>query len=146
MPVPVAARSKAWVCGPSAAGIVGSNLTPTSACPNCRQEDSIQHRITDCGEGPVIWNWTRMKLGMILRMNPNYVTKDWTIRPAFTLWPPQRHAAILWILANLVHYRLQTHRQLSLSDVMDFLRKSLWKSRPRAGTISPTRRYLQVLG
>ena len=25
MPVPVAARSKAWVCGPSPAGIVGSN-------------------------------------------------------------------------------------------------------------------------
>ena len=22
-------------------------------------------------------------------------TKDWTIRPAFTLWPPQRHALIL---------------------------------------------------
>jgi hypothetical protein len=26
MPIPVAARSKAWVCGPSLAGIVGSNL------------------------------------------------------------------------------------------------------------------------
>jgi len=27
MPVPVAARSKAWVCGRSFAGIVGSNPT-----------------------------------------------------------------------------------------------------------------------
>ena len=122
------------------------HLTPISACPNCGQEDSIQHRITDCGEGPVVWNWTRMKLGMILRVKPNCIPKDWTIRPAFTLWPPQRHAAILWILANVVHYRLQTHRRLSLSDFMDFLRRSRWKSRPRAGTISPTGRYLEVLG
>jgi len=122
------------------------HLTPTSTCPNCRQEDSIQHRITDCGKGPVIWNWTQMKLGMILCVSPNYIPKDWTIHPAFTFWPPQRHATILWILANLVHYRLQTHRQLSLSDFMDFLRTSHWKSCPGAGTISPMGRYLEVLG
>jgi hypothetical protein len=121
-------------------------LTPSSACPNCGKDDSIQHRITDCGEGPVIWNWTRNRLGIILRMNPNYIPKDWTIRPDFTLWPPQRHAAILWILDNLVYYRLQTHRRLSLSDFMDFLRLARWKTRPREGKISPTGRYLEILG
>ena len=88
-----------------------------------------------------------MKLGMILRVSPNYVPKDWTIRPAFTFWPLQRHATILWILANrLTGYRLQTHQRLSFSDFMDFLRRSRWKSRPRAGTVSPTGRYLEVLG
>ena len=96
--------------------------------------------MTECGEGLVTWNWTRMKLGMVLRVNPNNIPKNWTIRPTFTFWPPQRHAAILWILANLVLYRLQTHRRLSLSDFMDFLRRSRWKSRPRAATVSPTGR------
>ena len=32
MPVPVAARSKAWVCGRSSAGIVGSNLKGEHGC------------------------------------------------------------------------------------------------------------------
>jgi hypothetical protein len=38
-------------------------LTATNMCSNCGQADSIQHRITDCGEGPLQWNWTRHKLG-----------------------------------------------------------------------------------
>ena len=33
--VPVAARSKAWVCGPSPAGIVGSNPTGVRVCREC---------------------------------------------------------------------------------------------------------------
>ena len=32
MPVPVAARSKAWVCGRSPAEIAGSNLTGGHVC------------------------------------------------------------------------------------------------------------------
>ena len=120
--------------------------TPTSTCPNCGPEDTIQHRITDCGEGPVTWNWTRTRLGTILRMNPTYVPKEWTTRLDFTLWPPQRHAAVLWIVAHLVHYRLQTHRRLFLSDFMDFLRRSRWKPRPRTLRSSPTGRYLEILG
>jgi hypothetical protein len=35
-------------------------LAPSSACSYCGKDDSIQHRITDCGEGTVIWNWTRI--------------------------------------------------------------------------------------
>jgi hypothetical protein len=112
-------------------------LTPTSACPKCGLEDSVQHRITDCGEGPITWNWTRTRLGMILRMNPTYIPNEWTIRADFTLWPPQRHVAVLLILAHLVHYRIQMHRRLALSDFMDFLRRSRWKSRPRTGMTSP---------
>ena len=75
------------------------------------------------------------EMGDDTRFERELYTKDWKIRLAFTLWPPQRHAAVLWILANLVLYRLQTDRRLSLSEFMDFLRRSCWKLRPRAGTI-----------
>ena len=37
------------------------HLKATSACSSCGQAYSIQLRITDCGEGPIIWNWTRKK-------------------------------------------------------------------------------------
>jgi hypothetical protein len=128
------------------ARLAAIHLTPTSTCPNCGLEDTLQHRITDCGEGAVTWNWTRTRLGMILRMTPTYIPKEWTTRPDFTLWPPQRHAAVTWILAHLVHYRLQTHRLLSLSNFMEFLRISRWKPRPRTGRASSTGRYLEILG
>ena len=69
-------------------------LTDTSACPKCGHPDSLQHRITECGEGPVIWNWTRYKLGIILRVY-KFIRQEWTLRPAFLHWPPKRQAAIL---------------------------------------------------
>ena len=61
MPVPVAARSKAWVCGHSPAEIVGSNSAGAHGCPSvvsvvcCQVEVSasgcslVQRSPTDCG-------------------------------------------------------------------------------------------------
>jgi hypothetical protein len=128
------------------ARLAAIHLTLTSTCPNCGLEDTIQHRITDCGEGPVTWNWTRTRLGMILSTNPTYIPKEWTTRPDFILWPPQRHTAVILIIAHLVHYRLQTHRRLSLSDFMDVLRRSRRKPRSWTGRASPTGKYLEILG
>jgi hypothetical protein len=73
------------------ARLAAIHLTPTSTCPNCGLEDTIQHRITDCGEGPVTWNWTRTRLGMILRKSPTYIPKEWTTRPDFTPTPCCSH-------------------------------------------------------
>ena len=33
---------------------------------------------------------------------------EWTLRPTFHHWSPQKQAAIIWIVAHLVAYRLQT--------------------------------------
>jgi hypothetical protein len=120
-------------------------VTATNTCSSCGQDDSIQHRITDCGEGPLQWNWTRHKLGIILRMDPKFIPKEWTTRPAFHLWPPKRQAVVIWILAHLVFYCLQTDRRLSLRDYMDFLKRSRWKISHRTGTCPYTGRYLEVL-
>ena len=46
-------------------------------------------------------------------------------RSRVRLWPPYMQAAILWILAHLVHYHLQTDRRPSLRDYMDFLQRYL---------------------
>ena len=120
-------------------------VSDTDVCTSCGQADSIQHRITDCGEGPLQWNWTRHKLGIILRMDPKYIPKEWTTRPDFQLWPPKRHAAVIWILAHLVSYRLLTNRRLSLRDYMDFMQRSRWKLCHKTGTCPHTGRYLEVI-
>ena len=102
-------------------------LTDTSSCVHCGNLNSLQHRIVACGEDPVIWHWTRTRITAILRMDPRRVIVEWTLRPDFQLWPPQRQTAVIWILAHLVAYSLQSSRRLSLLDYMDFLRRARWR-------------------
>ena len=120
-------------------------LTNTSSCARCGEPNSIQHTITECMEGLLIWTWTREKLGMILRMDPRHIPPDWPIRPAFQYWPPQRQAALLWIITHLVYYRLQSSRRLSLKDFMECLRRARWKAHHRSAPRPNTGRYLDLL-
>ena len=113
-------------------------LTDTNSCVKCGNSDSLQHRIVACGEGPVIWHWTRTRIAAILKMDPRSVPVEWTLQPDFQFCPPQKQKAIIWILAHLVAYRLQSQRCLSLLDYMDFLRRARWRlyngtRRPKTG-------------
>jgi hypothetical protein len=130
---------------PTNVRLAAIHLTETKSCNRCGQLDSLQHRITDCGEGPIIWNWTRAKLGLIRRMDPQHIPRTWPLRPDFQYWPPQRQTALIWILARLVYYRLQNHRRLSLRDYMDFLKRARWKAHFRKGRTPNTGRYLELL-
>ena len=112
---------------------------------NCLGNLTLCNRITDCKEGPTIWNWTREKLGLILRMDPRHIPRTWPLRPDFHYWPPQRRSALLWVVAHLVYYRLQTHHGLSLRDFTDFLQRACWKVHHRKGRSPNTDRYLSVL-
>ena len=83
------------------------SLADTPLCGNCGSLDTIQHRITDCGAGATIWQWTQRRIAWILRTDPRNIPKDWTTHPHFRLWLPQRHRAITWILAQLVWYMIR---------------------------------------
>ena len=120
------------------------NLTSTGACSSCRHTDSLQHSMTGCEEGPIIWTWTKNVLGITLRMDHRYIPQDSTLCPALQHWPVQKQPAILWILARLVHYRLQTHRRLSFMDYMDFLQRARRKLYHQAQRPLVTGRYLDV--
>jgi hypothetical protein len=57
----------------------------TERCNQCGKTDTLQHRITDCGEKALVWNWTRNRIAVQLRMDPRLIPDDWTIRPKFSL-------------------------------------------------------------
>jgi hypothetical protein len=38
-----------------------------------------------------------------------------------------KQSAVLWLLADIVHYRLRSQRRLTLDDNIDFLRRARWK-------------------
>ena len=76
---------------------------------------------------------------------PQTNTANLDYPPWFSPLAPQRHSAVLWIMAHLVHYRLLTQRRLSLLDYVDCMRRARWKlyqhpCRPRF-----TGRYLDVI-
>jgi hypothetical protein len=74
MPIPVVARSKAWFCGRSLTGIVGSNPTGVHGCLSlvsvvcCQVEVSatgwslVQRSPTELGVSKV-WSWSLEQLG-----------------------------------------------------------------------------------
>jgi hypothetical protein len=99
-------------------------LADTDRCNLCGNTDSLQHRLTRCGTGSVIWNWTRARLAAITRTDPRTIPEEWTMGPGFLFWPPPKQAALLWILAHLVVYRTQSNRRLPLQDSTDFLRRA----------------------
>ena len=61
------------------------NLTEMNRCITCGAVDTIQHRLTQCGESQVIWNWMHAR---ITRTNSLYVPEAWTLRPDFHMCPP----------------------------------------------------------
>jgi hypothetical protein len=102
-------------------------FTPTDQCQHCGEHDSLQHRLTECGDWIVTWEWTKKRLALMLRSDPKWISTEWLLRPQFKLWPPQRHRAILWTLANPVLYRMQQQRNLTLHDFLVFPRRAKWK-------------------
>jgi len=85
----------------------------SNQCPHCDQPDTLIHRLTKCSEGAGIWRWTRFRTAIILRTDPQHTLMEWTVRPSFQFWPPQRHGAILWILAQMLYYRIHLWNQVS---------------------------------
>ena len=84
------------------------NLTYTTACTSCGHLDSLQHRITDCGDSPIIWTWTKQKLGVILRMDHRYIRQDWTLPPFFSTGPRRNRWRFSgsWLTSFIIAYSL----------------------------------------
>ena len=121
------------------------HLADTDSCTHCGKTDTLPHRTKECGEGPVIWNWTHTRIATLLHTNPRHIMPDWTMRPTFHFGPPQKHAAIVWIIAHLVAYRVQQQRRPSLLDYTDFLRRARWETYQQTPRQHATINYLDIL-
>jgi len=120
-------------------------LIDSPLCGHCAEPDTVQHRVTACGEGASIWLWTKRRIAWILRIDPVHIPPDWTTRPQFRLWPPQRHRAVLWILAQMVWYRIKESRACTEQDYFDFLRRTRWKAYQAKHRPTNVGNYLEIL-
>jgi len=69
----------------------------------------------------------------MLRIPSTKIPQEWIVRLQFSLWPPQRHRATLWLLARYVTFSMNRRHCQNLNNLMDFLRRSQWKVYQRPG-------------
>jgi hypothetical protein len=124
--------------------LAAKRITNTERCVRCAKLDSLPHHITECQEEGGVWNWSKGKIAQILRMDPRHIPADWALRPTLRFWPPQRHAAIIWILALFVSYKLSWHSRHTLLDYTAYLRRARFK-RLRWAPFHITGKYLDLL-
>jgi hypothetical protein len=77
------------------------HLVPTDLCPMCSTTDTFTHHLTECGQGTRHWEWTRVRLALMLRSEKRWIPTEWLLRQQFHLWPPPRHRAVLMDPSNL---------------------------------------------
>ena len=111
--------------------MVNHDLIPTNDRP-AKIQRSTTNNCHHCGRVDTlicagIWRWTRSRIAIILRMDPKYISPKWTVRPSLHFWPPQRHGAILWILAHMIYCRTQHWHRVSTVHYADFMRCVRWK-------------------
>jgi hypothetical protein len=113
--------------------LADKHLADTDRCPECNVPDSLSHRIIECRNEDTIWQWTRSKIAQILRTTPT-----------LQVWPPPRQAAIVWIIAHFVEYKLQWHRHHTLLDYTAYLRRARFKAHWTLPA-NTTGKYLDIL-
>jgi len=131
---------------PTNVRLPGISMVPSDTCRRCTATDTLEHRLIACGEARTIWQYTINLLARKLRTIPSRTPHDSVLRPQFNIWPPKRHGAILWVVANVVIFRIQQRTDLTLHDFMDFLLRSRWKLMCHKRGRDLVGNYLTVLG
>ena len=62
-------------------------LAAFDRCKHYDKQDTLEHRLTECGDGTEMWEWTRQLLALMLRSEPRRITTEWFLRPQLKLWP-----------------------------------------------------------
>jgi hypothetical protein len=119
-------------------------LVDTENYTQCGRHNTMLHRLTECGAGKEIWEWTRSKIARTQRTDPRRIPMDWLVRPCFKTWLRQRHQAILWFLAQMVVYQVNQRSTLSVVDYIVFVRRTGWKTNQCSNRINFVGNYLEV--
>jgi hypothetical protein len=69
----------------------------------------------------------KSKLALIMRIDPKYIPEDFSLRPSFAVWPPQRQAAIVWIVAYFVAYQLTWSNRHTVLDYTAYVRRAQFR-------------------
>ena len=89
-------------------------MVQTDTRRKCMMKDTLEHRLSACGEGHKIWEYTKRLLARILQTTPSRVPVEWLLRPQLKTWPPKRQKSLLWIIAPVILFRSQQNKTPNL--------------------------------
>ena len=61
----------------------------TDTCRKCTMKDTLEHRITACGEGRDIWEHSKSLIAKMLRTILARISDDWLLHSQFQIWSPK---------------------------------------------------------
>jgi hypothetical protein len=110
-------------------------MAPKNICRLCEMRDTLDHRLTACGEGRAIWEYAKSLMTQMLRTILSRIFDDWLLHPQFRIWPPKRRRAILWTLAQTILFRTQQQRTPGLPAEIEIEGDSLTKGERKRGKL-----------
>jgi hypothetical protein len=120
-------------------------MSLSDKCRQCGAVDMLLHRITECGDGVKIWHWSSQKIATILRTTAQNIPSDWLLHPQCAIWPPIRRCAVMWILANVVHFQTRPSYESTTLTFISFVKSNKIDLYNRANHSSLVANYLCVV-
>ena len=62
-------------------------LMDTEKCTQCRRQNTMLRRLTECEVGQEIWEWARTRIARIRRTDPRRVPREWLLVPVSNYGP-----------------------------------------------------------
>ena len=97
-------------------------MSPTDNRKECDNKDTLMRRLSVCGEGQSMWEWTRKFIAMMLRTTPAKIPNEWLLRPQFYLWHFTTSTCGTMGVIGFVTFRINHQRGPPLQDLMVFVR------------------------
>jgi hypothetical protein len=116
-------------------------IAPNDKCRLCGEIDTLLHRLTICGG--LQWEWTKVRIAAMRRLDPKWIEADWLLRPQFHLWPPKRDRAILWTLETYMTFRL-SYGKGTFGEFKDYIKGNLWLLYQRKDRLQLVGNYLRI--
>ena len=74
---------------------------PQDNCSECNNTDTLNHRLTECGENEnALGMDTEDHIARLLPTSPMNVPRGWLLLPYLCLWPPELPRSVLWLLSR----------------------------------------------
>jgi hypothetical protein len=55
--------------------LAAMHLVESDTCRQCGRPETLTHHLMECDNGTAIWDWTRRRVGTMLRTDPRHISK-----------------------------------------------------------------------
>lgn len=100
----------------------------SEVCPLCQHTDTLEHRITRCGEAEVSWKWAMTTIQKITSRRETFPVAE-ILKLEIREPSRKRRIAVVWFLMGVLHWTLTEGRSRSgtLCELQRYIRQQRWR-------------------